>query len=257
MQSPVSPLKITLVLSCILFGVLPNARSSGSNLSPIVTKLPHFKTLYAYRPPAPPRRVSSPGRRSDGGSRTGCAGNLGKPLVALVPVYEPQKSELVYGVTTLAHPTFWFYLPYQAATNGTFQLRDENKKTIYETQLALPKTPGVIRFTLPDSAPALEVGKPYHWYFKASCETATDFVDGWIQRNSLSANLQKQLEQVTLQERSRLYSDNGIWFEALTTAAELKRADPKNQEWATLLKAVGLESIAPEPISDCCKVGDR
>lgn len=260
------PLRVALTLSLTVASLSPAAarlalpdtvRVFNPDQVPTATQPFQFENLYAYRPPAPPRRVGSPGRRSDGGARTGCAGNSGKPLVALVPVYEPQTSELVFGVTTVEHPTFWFYLPYQAATTGTFQLRDENSQTIYESQLALPQTPGVIRLTLPNKSPALAVGKLYHWYFKVSCGTGTDFVDGWIQRNLVSANLQKQLEQATPLERSRLYADNGIWFEALAAAGELRRTNPNSQEWTTLLKTIGLAEIASESISECCNVSDR
>lgn len=265
-MQPLQPLSITLIFSLTFAGLPPataqfalsnTVRVPNTAQTPTATQPSQFKKLYAYKPPAPPRRVGSPGRRSDGGARTGCTGNSGKPLVALVPVYGPQTSELVFGVTTVEYPTFWFYLPYQATTTGTFLLRDENNKTAYETQLALPQTPGIIRLPLPDNSPALESGKLYHWYFKVSCGTGIDFVDGWVQRNSLSANLQKRLEQATPLERSLLYANNGIWFDALTTAAELRRTDLKSQEWTTLLKAVGLEKLVSEPIVDCCKVGDR
>lgn len=257
MKTTAQALKLPLVFSLALFSIMPVEARSPNPAMPTVDKSSTLSSPYAYQPPPPPRRVGSPGKRSDGGARTGCGGNLSKPLTALVPIDSPQTSGLVFGVTTVERPTFWFDLPYQAATTGTFQLRDEQKQIIYETSLTLPGAPGVIHVTLPDTAPSLAVGKPYHWYFKVSCGSGTDFVDGWIQRKPLNAKLQKQLEQATLTERSRLYSNNGIWFEALTTAAELRRRDPKSNEWATLLKAVGLEEITSAPIVDCCNMGDR
>jgi len=202
-----------------------------------------------YKPPRPPRKVGAPGQRTDGGGRTECSNGM----TALVPIYEPKTSGLVYGVTTIERPTFWFYLPAATAATGIFQLQDANKKMVYDTQISLPKTAGIFRLTLPDSAPPLEIGKPYRWYFKIVCTGGVDFVDGWIQREAVDRDLQRQLEQASAMERSRLYANHGIWFEALTTAADSRLTDPNSQEWAALLKAIDLEELAAKPIVDCCE----
>ncbi len=50
-----------------------------------------------------------------------------------------------------------------------------------------------------------------------------------------------------------LYAINGIWYEALTAAAELRRTDPNDTNWTALLQAVGLDNFAKEPMVECCK----
>jgi hypothetical protein len=77
-----------------------------------------------------------------------------------------------------------------------------------------------------------------------------------IRRNSLNPTLTNQLEQATPQQRIALYAANGIWHEALTAAAELRRANPNAPEWAALMEAVGLAYLATEPIVECCQPGE-
>jgi len=257
MQLLVQFLKLSILISFTGINSTPINAQLFLPKPSTVSQLSTRSNSINYKPPTPPRRVGSPGRRSDGGSRTGCGSSFSKPLTALVPIYAPDTSGLVFGTTTAEHPTFWFYVPYEVPVTGTFQLRDVNNKVLYEIPVALPGKSSIIRFTAPDSSPSLEVGTLYHWYFKVSCEAGTDFVDGWIQRNSLSSTLQRQLEQGMLSERSHLYAENGIWFEALAAAEELRRTNPNSQEWTTLLKTIGLAEIASESIADCCKAISR
>jgi hypothetical protein len=103
----------------------------------------------------------------------------------------------------------------------------------------------------------LEIGKRYRWYFsvlnpKKPAEVL-DGVDGWVQRESLNLTVQSQLEKATLPQRVALYAANGFWHEALTAASELRRIDGNSNDWAALLKAVGLDDVASEPILECCK----
>lgn len=206
-----------------------------------------------YAAPPPPSDIGEPGQRSGAGSR-GCIGDESlapsseKQLTALMPVYSG--SELVFGVTTAEHPTLGFYVPYPRPATGKFVLQDQEGNPVYKTDVTLPEKPGVVSLSLPPTAPPLEPGKLYHWYFKVYCQPQQPpfYVDGWIRRDSLNSALERQLEQATPQQRVALYAANGIWHEALTTAAELRRTDPNASEWATLLRDVGLDAIATEPI---------
>jgi hypothetical protein len=162
-------------------------------------------------------------------------------------MYESQ-SELVLGVTTAERPTFYFYVPYQSPLAGEFVLRDEDENLIYKTEVRLPEMPGVLTVSLPSTVNPLEVGERYRWYFKVNCKQPPIFIEGWIQRNVLNPNLESQLENATLQEQVSLYAANGIWYEALAAAAELRRTNPQDPNWSALLQAVGLEELASEPM---------
>jgi hypothetical protein len=49
-----------------------------------------------------------------------------------------------------------------------------------------------------------------------------------------------------------IYASNGIWYEALTTLAQLRQNSPQDatlqQEWQDLLIFVGLNDIAAKPL---------
>lgn len=206
----------------------------------------------AFTPPPPPPDINEPGQRSEAGSR-GCndekllTSTQKKLLTALVPV----SSDAIFGTTIAEYPTFWFYTAYQSPSLAQFVLQDKDGKSVYQTDVTLPKTPGIISLSIPQAVAPLSIGKPYRWFFKIYCQPQKfhTHVEGWMQRNSLSPVLKSQLDKATLGDRFTLYADNGIWFEALSTAAELRRRNPKDTSWAALLQAVGLNDFINEPIA--------
>lgn len=203
----------------------------------------------------PPPSTGRPGRRADAGSR-GCSGdemsNTSElTLTALVPTQATASSTVVFGKTAAERPTFWFYVPYRSSSTATFVLQDQDGNPIYQSDVALPETAGILSVTLPATMAPLETGKLYHWFFKLYCRSISppdSFVDGWIQRESLPSDLIQQLKTATPSQQVKLYASNGFWFEALGTAAELRRASSRDAGWAELLKAIGLESLGNEAI---------
>jgi hypothetical protein len=175
-----------------------------------------------------------------------------KPLLALVPTQKTASATVVFGKTAAEYPTFWFYVPYRSVLKAAFVLQDQEGKTVYESDVAPSKTPGILSVTLPTTVAPLETGQLYHWFFKLYCRSTSppdSFVDGWIQRESLPSDLTQKLKMATLQQQVRLYAANGVWFDALTTAAELRRTTSGNSAWVELLKAIGLENVAAEAIA--------
>ena len=207
-----------------------------------------------------PPSTGQPGRRSDAGSR-GCgegetaSASEPKPLLALVPVQKTAQtgsSMVVFGNTAAASPTFWFYLPHRSSLTAAFVLQDQDGSPLYQTNVALPKTAGIVSVKLPATIAPLAVGKRYHWFFKLYCRSISppdSFVDGWIQREALTPDLTQKLKTATLSQQVRLYAANGFWFDALTTAAELRRVNSGDAAWAELLKAIGVENMASEAIA--------
>ena len=161
------------------------------------------------------------------------------------------------GFTNTEHPTFWFYVPYSGCPLE-FVLKDEKDNDVYQTTLTASDTlPGVISVRLPSTVAPLEIGKRYRWYFSVldpqEQNEVLDAVDGWVQRESLNVTLQSQLEAARPQQRVALYAANGFWHEALTAASELRRTDANSNDWGVLLRAVGLDDVASEPILECCQ----
>lgn len=213
--------------------------------------------------------TGAPGGRQGAGSR-----GSSTPLTALVPEVKQTLGKgpgenlavtHVWGLTVAEYPTFWFYVPDLSTSIGSveFVLQDQAGNEVYQTPVTLPERTGIVSLPLPSTAAPLEVGKMYHWYFKIydnpqspSDPIAPVFVEGWVQRVSLNPTLKSQLAAATPQQRSALYAANGIWYDALTSLAELRLVEPEDAaltaDWADLLQSVGLNEIASKPMLQCC-----
>ncbi|WP_335153772.1 DUF928 domain-containing protein [Nostoc sp.] len=214
-----------------------------------------------FAAPPPPKGIGEPGKRTEAGSR-GCGQDINKlltssqkRLTALVPLYS--KSELVFGTTIKDHPSFLFYVPYASDfASGEFVLEDEaQNQTIYKTSFT--GTPGIVNLRLPSKAAPLEIGKQYRWYFNIYCQKDNQIianVEGYVKREQLKPALKTQLEKATLPQQVNLYAANGIWYEALSAASELRRTNSQDTSWRALLKAVGLNDFATEPKVECCNL---
>lgn len=206
------------------------------------------------------------------GRRKGAAGRGDKcafspPLTALVPQFESEqggrKATYVWGKTTAEYPTFWFYVPAQTSLISAQFVLQDGEDDVYRTPVTLPKTPGIVSIRLPSTVMPLKVGKMYQWFLKLNISCASpelfnvkDSVEGWVKRVTLNSNLVNQLKTATPQQRIALYAANGIWYEALTSLAELRSVDTSNaliqNNWTDLLQSVGLNDVASEPIVQCC-----
>lgn len=222
------------------------------------------KRLIFQTPPPPPPSTDAPGQRRGGGSR-GCLNETtqnvqleSKLLTALVPEYSSLR--VVWGLTTQQRPTFWFYVPY---TSDSFYakliIEDEKDQTFYKTSLT--QRPGIIGITLPPTSSPLKSGKQYRWYFNIYCKQNNKFltsVEGNVQLLALKPNVQGQLSKATPKQQVALYAANGIWYDALTTLANLRRTFRQDtnlaSDWASLLESVNLQNLVTEPILDCCKL---
>ena len=195
------------------------------------------------------------GTTAGGGTRGRCLPET-EVLVPLIP-----KTNL--GLTLSDRPSFFAYIPplTRAAAESPQKadfllLGDDDREVVYQSSFTLPQKPGVIRYDLPADAPALKVGSRYHWYLTLVCSTAvgpSPSAEGWVERVALSPNLNKALKVSEPSKRLALYAEAGIWHETLMTLADLHRQNPVSQgvksDWRSVLKSVGLESVANQPIA--------
>ena len=210
-----------------------------------------------FVPPQPPDQGAAGGRRRGAASRCNNCPDL--QLTALVPGDSQERSLLALTVDT--HPTFWIYIP-QAVTSelsGEFVLQDAADNKVYETAFTTPRTPeGIVSITLPQKTAPLEIGKQYYWtfwiYSDPKAASGNVAVHGLIQRVVPNSQRLNALKQGTPQDRTALYAayaDNGIWYDALTTLAQLRRQNPQDAkltaDWVSLLHSVGLNNIASKP----------
>jgi Domain of Unknown Function (DUF928) len=203
-------------------------------------------------------RGSVPGRRR-GGARRGDCPAASAELTALAPATEVATQTLpetyVGGRTAAEHPTFWFYVPYSLTADRTaeFILQDDVGQDIYRIPsanfLTSEQTPGIISISLPSTIVPLELGKIYQWYFKLNCKMeAPLYVQGGIERISLNPDLTRQLASATPEEQAKIYLKNNIWYDAVTSLAQVRQTSPNNpaiaSAWIDLLRSLGLEDIA-------------
>ncbi|MEM8613547.1 MAG: DUF928 domain-containing protein [Cyanobacteria bacterium P01_H01_bin.105] len=194
----------------------------------------------------PPEDSGQPRTNRAGGRRDQLC-NHSTPLPSLTLLIPPTNQ----GLTTAQHPTFLIYIPQTSAQNVFLKLEDEHDNYLYHTTIPLPEGSGIVSFTIPNTAPALELEKYYKISLAIMCNTALDpndpIVEGWIKRVESDTSFSSQEEQKTALELSAAYASNGIWFDALTILANLHQSQPDNPDvtlaWEEFLQSVDLDSI--------------
>ena len=201
--------------------------------------------------PPPPQTQGAPTSTAAGGTRGGPENLCIKgPTTALIPTWDDGEKTL----TTAANPTFFVHVPETNGKSAEFILIDDNWQVVYEKTLQLPSASGVVKLKLPETAPALELGKNYYWQFTIFCDRGEGIDDemggGTIERTSLPRDLMTLLEELSPLEQAEVYAEQRIWQDALTVMAQSRSGH--ETEWKELLKSVGLGNISSEPLLDCC-----
>jgi Domain of Unknown Function (DUF928) len=224
-------------------------------------------------PPPPPNRGIA-GNRVGGASRLSRkdsfdeSSSLGSRLTALVPEYKNSpdaakyKPELtkVWGLTASEHPTVWFYIPYDrdSISRIDFSLSDGDNlvnRTVFRNAIKRPIQPGIVSFSLPKTSAPLAIDRLYRWELKLSMKRQLDkeiSVKGWIQRASLNSDLLDRINQSPLDLQAALYAENGFWYDALSSLAQLQRSQSSDlapiQDWQNILKSIDLGKLANKPL---------
>ena len=199
----------------------------------------------------PPKR-GTPGGREGGATRGGCL-----ELTALV-----QKSGV--GLTIAPYPTFLWSISLSKEESSQksrsqleFVLEDESGEEVYKTTFAPKDNQGIVSLDLPAFAnlPPLETGKEYHWIVTPICNSSylsQNAVQGWIKRVEPTPEFTRQLQQATPTERLALYANERLWYETVSSLAEMRRAQPNNptlvDAWVRLLNLAGLNKIVQAPL---------
>ena len=205
----------------------------------------HRGELVALNFPAAPRNIGGPRSTAGGGVR----GNGNEtciqgesPLTPLMPTHDIVK-------TVTPNPEFFMFVPKNSAKSGEFVIVDGNGNDVYLSTFDLSEDPGVVKVSLPANTD-LEIGQVYDWQFSLICDPsdrqADVFVQGQIQPTELTAEMQTQLDQAQPLDQVQLYVDQSLWNEAVSLLAQVRNSNPT--EWQGLLKYVGLENIAAEPL---------
>ncbi|MBD2346578.1 DUF928 domain-containing protein [Anabaena subtropica] len=232
-----------------------SANPSNVNKTPVNTV--SKKTSFAQPPlPSSERR---PGGRVRGGARRGSCPSVEPQLTALVPFTQDAPTVTnVWGLTTQAHPTFLFYVPYSqdSAYPAEFVLQDQDANIIYQKAIALPEKPGIISVSLPPDTASLVVDQQYRWFFTVDCDQQKPsppiYVEGVVQRVKLKPTTTQQLATASSLQQFAIYAENGIWFEAANIMFQMLQKNPQDTEiqaqWRDLLTSISLNDIVAKPL---------
>ena len=200
----------------------------------------------------PPQRQGTPQGTTPAGSRNSCPIAEKTPLTALVPITKKADGrELRWGLTTSSNPTFWFYVPHKlkSISNPKFSLRNRQNQTIYEKELQLTDTPGLISVSLPPNASSLKVGEWYEYYLFMDIDcnsngSRKEFAQAWVKREAIGSGFEAYLERISPRERGLFYAENGFWYDAMISFAKLKDASRTTSEWTQMLKLIDLSEFS-------------
>jgi hypothetical protein len=253
MKSRLQLLPLSLALSLGLaattsFPILVRAQSQETTLSQSIAG-----NWNAFNPPN--RGLPGEGRQEGGGVRGGNCPNIQNKLIPLVPATN-------MGLTVAEHPTLYWYVPETGggenpAPEMEFVLQDEDGKEVYNSGKLPPVgSAGIVSYTLPEKASKpLEAGKNYQWFFSIICnpdDRSGDVrVQGWIRRAEKMPALAQELEKASERERPFIYARESLWFDTLSSLAQLHRQNPDDltlaAKWEELLNSVSLANLAKAP----------
>jgi hypothetical protein len=197
--------------------------------------------LPVYRPPArgkPRERV--------GGAVRG-VGREWPAIAALVPDH--------IGLTVSGHPSLFWHLEgvVPGGASLVFALTDEESvDPLVESQLPAPQRSGIQRIDLGGFDVELRTGREYQWTVALVVDPAQRAKDivavGYILRVEPPASLPPERPASV-----RDYAANGLWYDALATAADRTRREPGDPAARAardgLLRQVGLEASVAAPLN--------
>lgn len=206
-----------------------------------------------------------PSRNLGAGAARGNCGVVGAKTVQMRALLPNTK----IGLTTTGHPTVFFQISPTSVEEAKFILLNAKGDTIiYEKTFSLNKTGGVLSFTLPADADALEVGEEYTWELAVLCDpddqVGNPRVQGSVKRIEPSSMFTQKLANAPIRDRVVLYAEGdqnsgvegGYWYDAIKTLADLRLANPNDptliSDWKELLDSAGLSAVDQELLLSCC-----
>lgn len=230
--------KILIILSLVVSlipttaNAFPVKLSQSSNVQkPQSSKKATNSFLTTFRPPNKDQPQYTVGGATRGDS---CAIDQenNSEITALVP--EKEQS-----LTLQSHPNFFAYVsPMNGDKSAILIVKDEAEDYYYSQKLMLPATGGVIKMTLAEDAPPLEIGQNYTWFLRIQCNANLEPEDPQI-----SASITRIEGNIPSMERENLvwfYTGSQIWYDSLDTAFALSQSG-KDIYWSELLNSIGMD----------------
>ena len=193
-----------------------------------------------------------PSHRRDGGTRSSCVVDS-REFVALVP-------NTAVSLTASSNPKLYFHVPQTSQSQIIeFVLRDRQDRLVYETFIETKGQSGIMSVEIPlftnERSKSLDSITDYHWYLSYICNSeqrSQDLVlEGWIDLVELPKTTKDKLKTLTLTEQANFYRQQGIWHDALATAAHQLQTQSENNfqlQWSEFLNEIGLDEFVTKPL---------
>ena len=211
------------------FVKLEEAPVSVSTVSPIVVEkntIAKANGVTSFQLPAykPPKGIGPPWGRVGGSSR----GELQLTLFALVPNH--------LGLTINAQPTLYWYISKPAPYPLVLTVNNEKQvKPIVETVLRMASKPGIHSVPLKALDITLELDTEYRWFVSMTVNPDSPSKDivagGIIKRIAPDTQLVQQLEKAKPEHLTAIYSEAGLWYDALASISNLCESSPKGNHY--------------------------
>ncbi|MEO1295041.1 MAG: DUF928 domain-containing protein [Cyanobacteria bacterium J06636_16] len=218
----------------------------GLYLQPLLQSTAQFQAPNVASLPEPPPR-GTPTQRRPAGTRGQCDDSA-YAMTPILPTPSTPNADFV-GATQQSHPAFWFYIPEEtdSSTQGRFSLEDADGNLIYRADFDFSTTPGLVGINVPETAPALQLGQDYRWYFNLYCIDEDASRENFLFHTGLitytdDPDLTRQLSAASPSERLALYSRHNLWYDAVT--------DGDVNTLNALLSLIGLENLLDTPTID-------
>ena len=184
------------------------------------------KLFAASRPPVykPPKGMGSPGGRVGGGSR----GEETLTIFALVPNH--------LGLTIDAQPALYWYLSKPAQVPLILTVNTVKQvKPILETILRTSSKAGIHSVSLKTFNITLELNTEYQWFVSLAMDPKSQSKDivarGRIKRITPDEELMQKLKGAMPEHVTTIYSEAGLWYDALASISNLCETSPKGNHY--------------------------
>jgi hypothetical protein len=245
------PLGCTLILLGVgggmpfATGAVKVSGDSGSTKNQMVEKKQVSlkpKPSSSFRLPVykPPKGIGAPGGRTGGGSR----GQEALAIFALVPDH--------LGLTIKDQPTLYWYLSKPVPYPLVLTVNDETQvEPIVETILTTTPQAGIHSLPLKNFNVKLDLDREYQWFVSLAVDQENPskniIAGGRIKRVSPPEKLLQQLRNAEPDQVTAIYSEAGLWYDALSSISDLIESRPNQSDYRhgrkTLLEQVDLMEV--------------
>ena len=142
--------------------------------------------------------------------------------------------------TTKAKPEFLAYIPPLDGTKkAILTIKDETEDYYHRETIEINRNNTIVPISAV-TAPELEIGTKYNLYLKIICNDVEDITDPETQL-TMTRVVEPSIELTDKIKAVEYYSQNGIWFDALDTAYNLR--EKNSIYWQNLLQTTSQEQF--------------